>query len=188
VRSAFVVSLCLVACSACSVTASPRRTELSLGVVLEGEDRAPREKLTLAQARAARDVARDALERGWFFRAFDRHALEFVEGSRLPPPGGPPKKRARHYRVVRHVVVARSDRALDDLGIRAIVEMHERGVCGIRVGMPAAEVRARLGPPLDTAYPAAAGCLLETYRGGVRITACRGEVRDVAASEGCPAS
>jgi hypothetical protein len=167
-------------------------TTVPIGLTLEDEARAPSVRLTLDEARARRDELRrdepppgiQAGEHAWFFRAYDDDQLVFLEGSYHPYDDPRPMKRMGRYRIDRRVIVPRSDRALDVLGIRAEVDMREQGVCGIRIGMTTMEVRERLGDPTQVTYPQAAGCINEDY-GAVHVYACQDAVSHVTA-ERCP--
>ncbi|HTL34677.1 MAG TPA: hypothetical protein VL326_16225 [Kofleriaceae bacterium] len=165
---------------------------MPIGLTLEDEATAPSAHLSIEQAIARRDELRidepppgiQAGERAWFFRAYDDDELVFLEGSYHPYNDPRPMKRAGRYHIDRRVIVPRSERALDALGVRAEVEMREQGVCGIRIGMSAIEVRERLGNPTQVMYPQAAGCVSEDYA-SVHVYLCQDAVRN-ATAERCP--
>jgi len=167
-------------------------TTVPVGLTLENETAAPTVQLSLDAAIARRDELRaddpppgiQRGERAWFFRAYDDDQLVFLEGSYHPYDDPRPTKRVGRYQIERRVIVPRSERALDALGVRAEVEMREDGVCGIRVGMTSIEVRERLGEPTAVTYPQAFGCVNEDY-GGVHVDMCQDAVRHVSA-ERCP--
>jgi hypothetical protein len=163
-----------------------------VGLTLEHESAAPTVHLSLDEAivRRAELLAHSpppglqADEPAWFFRAYNDDELVFLEGRFHPYSDQRPLKRAGRYRIDRRVIVPRSDRALDLLRVRDVVEQREQGVCGIRVGMTAEEVHARLGAPSDVAYPQAAGCVQEAY-GPLHVTICMDAVSNVS-GERCP--
>src|SRR5215203_7283481 len=147
-RPALVVVLA--ACGGASA-----QTTVPIGLTLDGEATAPSAQLSLDDALARRDELRaddpppgiEAGERAWFFRAYDDDELVFLEGSYMPYDDPRPTKRVGRYHVDRRVIVPRSNRALDALGVRAEIEQRGPGICGIRVGMASTDVRARLGSP-----------------------------------------
>jgi hypothetical protein len=167
-------------------------TTVPVGLTLENESAAPSVQMTLDDAIARRDELRQddpppgiqRGERAWFFRAYDDDELVFLEGSYDPYDDPRPTKRVGRYRIDRRVIVPRSERALDALGVRADIEMRGPGVCGIRVGMTSNDVRARLGTPTSVTYPQAAGCVDEEF-GPVHVASCQGEVTHVTADR-CP--
>jgi len=171
---------------------SSSRTTVPVGLTLVGEASAPAVQLSLDQAIARRDELRidepppgiQRGERAWFFRAYGDDDLVFLEASYLPYDDGLALKRAGRYQIERRVIVPRSERALDALGIRAEVEQREQGICGIRVGMTGSEVRERLGNPTSVMYPQAAGCVNELY-GELAVDVCHDKVTHVRGNR-CP--
>jgi hypothetical protein len=85
------------------------------------------------------------------------------------------------------VVVARSANALAELGVRDDVAMREDGICGVRVGTAAAELRRRFGEPTGINHAQAAGCVDEHYGGdgGLDVHICADTVASVHARR-CP--
>jgi len=171
---------------------SEQRTIVPVGLRLIGLDGAPHEEMGVDDAIARRDALLSSAQtqgglaagdRTWFFHAFDGETLEFVEASYDPePPADPPMKRTARYQVERIVVVPRTDTALDELGVADTIAMYEEGVCGITVGMPAADVEAAIGTPDDVRIPTRAGCELHTY-GDLQLTMCFDEVDYVSLPE-----
>jgi hypothetical protein len=167
-------------------------TTVSVGLTLEDEASAPAVRMSLDDAIARRTELRaddpppgiQAGERAWFFRAYNDDELVFLEGSYHPYDDPHPVKRVGRYRIERRVIVPRSERALDSLGVRGEVEQREQGVCGIRVGMTSIDVHERLGAPSSVVYPQAAGCVQETY-GALHVTLCMDAVTQVS-GDGCP--
>ena len=181
----------LVVLAACGAGSS-HLTTVSVGLTLEDEAAAPSVHVSLEQAIARRAELREddpppgiqAGERAWFFRAYSDDELVFLEGRYHPYDDPRPTKRVGRYHIDRRVIVPRSDRALDALGVRAEVDMREQGVCGIRIGMSATDVRERLGAPTQVMYPQAAGCISEDYA-AVHVYLCQDAVKNVTA-ERCP--
>jgi hypothetical protein len=161
-------------------------TTVSIGLTLDGEASAPTARLSVDKAIARRDELRaddppvgiQAGERAWFFRAYDDDELVFLEGSYMPYNDSRPQKRVGRYHIDRRVVVPRTDRAVDALGVRLEIEQRGPGICGIRVGMHSADVHARLGDPTSVAYMQAAGCVAEQY-GAITVQLCQDAVTHV---------
>jgi hypothetical protein len=180
----------LVVLAACGGASQP--TTVPIGLTLDGEAQAPTVRLSVTEAIARRDELRaddpplgiQAGERAWFFRAYDDDDLVFLEGSYMPYDDARPQKRVGRYHIDRRVVVARSEHAVDALGVRAEIEQRGPGICGIRVGMAAADVRTRLGAPTSVMYMQAAGCVAEQY-GEVMVQLCQDAVTHVEAKH-CP--
>ena len=82
------------------------------------------------------------------------------------------------------MIVPRSDRAVDTLGVRSEIAQRGPGICGIRVGMASADVHARLGAPTSVAYMQAATCVAEQY-GELTVQLCQDAVTHVDAKR-CP--
>ena len=187
-RPALLVAVVVV--SGCGSAGKP--TTVAVGLTLEGETTAPTVHLSLDAAIARRDELRgddpppgiEAGERAWFFRAYDDDDLVFLEGRYHPYDDPRPTKRVGRYRIDRRVIVPRSERALDALGVRGEVEQREKGVCGVRTGMTAAEVQERYGTPTDVMYMQAAGCVVHHYD-QLHVQLCHELVTDVSA-ERCP--
>jgi hypothetical protein len=89
-----------------------------------------------------------------------------------------PTKRVGRYHIDRRVIVPRSDRAVDALGVRAEIEQRGPGICGIRVGMASSDVHARLGSPTSVMDMQAATCVVEQY-GELTVQLCQDAVTHV---------
>jgi len=110
----------------------------------------PREELS-PEALAALKAQSHDVRTQWVFEGFDGKWLDF-SFSRLPRPdnsgGAPTVVRRVHFVTERRVRVARTERAEELLWVSPVVDLYEIGIAGIRGGMTAADVVARLGEPL----------------------------------------
>jgi len=161
-----------------------------------GLEQAPVSRLGLREALALRERLRQESARSiglrpgdpsWMLYGFSREVLVFLVCRYAPEPPPPrPVKRTGRFRVEQRVFIPRSPEALRAFRVEDVVAQHEGGVCGVRVGMPEAALRRALGPPREVMYPAAAGCLVQSYP-GLSVTVCFGQVRDVSRQgDRCP--
>jgi hypothetical protein len=163
------------------------------GISLLGERTAPTVRLSLDEAKARRDSLKTPGGLGWTLRAFDDRELIFIE-FKCRPLAPVDQAVLRSFcgegaDVHRRVRVERTPEALEALAVRDEILMHE-GVCGIRVGTAAAELRERFGAPTSIVYPQAAGCTVEDYgepSRGLSAEVCFDRVRAVRATH-CPRS
>lgn len=110
-----------------------------------------------------RKAAPQQSHEAWFFDAFDDASLFFSVAHYEPNPrGGRP---VGTYKVLRRLRVRRSSEALAALGVESTVAQYEVGICGIRAGMSAQQVRYLLGPAPETQELGPVGAFRYEYPG-----------------------
>jgi hypothetical protein len=153
---------------------------LIVGLAFPGAEKAPHEKITLAQAIALRNSLtpnRPANEgdREWFFHGFDKATLYFFVGRYHVRCGG---LGCQDYVVERIYEVPRgeAERALDVAGT---IAMYERGSKGVHAGMRAEDVIAIKGEPQSKSVEQYVGWSWWTYP-DMRVLVVLGEVKSIA--------